>query len=414
MRQLSYFVFTSGEQGIRELDWGIKFASPVLGDYYELDSRYRELLKEFNLSPELERPDSGVGLLVLPWRASLMVFVFPSYDTMKRQNTVAIACNIPADLASSFSVREAARRIWSANDLSKISQHGVERPDVLIFPDEAAPDGEYPFSASSLLMAWPTDERGYLSVNRNVRKLDRHQKVVPPPPPLDRDDFVRTTPRHSYKWIVAACVVAVCAGVFLMSISDDTPPEPPAVTEVVKPAESEVEVKTQPEIEVKTVSEDDKPASPTSSDTPAISEDNEPITEEPVKNRNPDVFEVGRAVLHKALKNLYDTEKPSPEIKTRNGIPVLTFGTKKRFIEDFKILDIPTIFSGGTKFDKDEFVRSLEEKVTSNEEQDEARINFWENDERLQKGKVAESFDVYLDIFIDQALEHFKPINGGE
>ena len=408
MRQLSYFVFTSGEQGIRELDWGIKFASSVLGDYYELDSRYRELLKEFNLSPELERPDSGVGLLVLTWRTSLMVFVFPSYDTMKRQNTVAIACNIPADLASSFSVREAARRIWSANDLSKISQHGVERPDVLIFPDEATPDGEYPFSASSLLMAWPTDERGYLSVNRNVRKLDRRQKVVPPPPPLDRDDFDRTTPRHSYKWIVAACVVAVCAGVFLMSISDDTPPEPPVVREVVKPAEPEVEVKTQPEIEVKPVSEDDKPVSPISLDTPVIFEDNEPHV------KNPDVFEVDKTALHEALKRLYDTKKPSPEIKTRNDIPVLTFGTKKRFIEDFKILDIPTIFSGGTKFDKDEFVRSLEEKVTFNEEQDEARINFWENDEKLQKGKVAESFDVYLDIFIDQALEHFKPINGGE
>lgn len=410
MRQLSYFVFTSGEKGIRELDWGVKFASSVLGDHYELDSSYRELLSEFGLSPSLERPDSGVGLLLLPWRASLLVFIFPGFDTMKRLNTVAIACNIPADLAFSFlpfplNVREVARRIWSANDLPGISQHGAVRPDVLNFPDEAAPDGEYPFVAPSSLMSWPSEERGYLSINYEVRNLDRRSRRELPdePPPLPPEPpAVR---RHvPYKWIAAACVGAVCVGGFLMSTSD-TPPEPPVVREtqlkVVTPVVPKVETPNQIVIsEVKAVSAGKKPI------VSIVSEGKKP-DEEPVKD--PNVFDVDRARFRDVLKGLY-TKSPAPELKSIEGKPVLIFGTTERFFENYRS-DIPTIFSRGTDFDKEDFTRKLDGNITFKKDVEEIRITFWEPDERLQKGA---SFDLWLDIFIDQAIQHFQPINGGE
>ena len=81
MRNLYYFVFTSGEEGVHGLDWGIKFSSKVLGDAVNLDINYRELLKKFALSPSLERPnkDNDIGLLLLPNNSSkLLIFIIKS------------------------------------------------------------------------------------------------------------------------------------------------------------------------------------------------------------------------------------------------------------------------------------------------------------------------------------------------
>ena len=43
-KNLAYWVFTSGEEGVHGLDWGIKHASKSFPDRYKLDSRYRSLL----------------------------------------------------------------------------------------------------------------------------------------------------------------------------------------------------------------------------------------------------------------------------------------------------------------------------------------------------------------------------------
>ena len=67
-KNLAYWVFTSGEEGVHGLDWGVKHASKSFPDRYKLDSRYRSLLKAFSLLPSLERPQRGAGLILLPWQ----------------------------------------------------------------------------------------------------------------------------------------------------------------------------------------------------------------------------------------------------------------------------------------------------------------------------------------------------------
>ena len=39
-KNLAYWVFTSGEEGVHGLDWGVKHASKSFPDRYKLDSRY--------------------------------------------------------------------------------------------------------------------------------------------------------------------------------------------------------------------------------------------------------------------------------------------------------------------------------------------------------------------------------------
>ena len=60
-KNLAYWVFTSGEEGVHGLDWGIKHASKSFADRYKLDSRYRSLLEDFSLSPSLEQERAGAG-----------------------------------------------------------------------------------------------------------------------------------------------------------------------------------------------------------------------------------------------------------------------------------------------------------------------------------------------------------------
>ena len=74
-KNLAYWVFTSGEEGVHGLDWGIKHASKSFADQRKLDSRYRLLLKDFSLSPSLEREQEReqerpkkAGLILLPWQ----------------------------------------------------------------------------------------------------------------------------------------------------------------------------------------------------------------------------------------------------------------------------------------------------------------------------------------------------------
>lgn len=403
MRELSYFVFTSGEEGLRGLDWGIKFASSVLGDNSRLDTSYRDLLQEFSLSTSLERPDSSVGILLLPYRANLLIYIFPGHDTLKRLNTIALACNIPSDISSSLSVREVARRIWSANDLVGISKHGSSRPDVLKFPDETSPSSEYPFFTSSALMTWPTNERGYLSINGNIREIKRRLKPEPKPPTTYE---APPDPRHSpYKWIIAACLVSVIAGagIFMM----------------MKPEESNQETpkNEQPNIMSNDNMQEVKPKSEnvnvikTSLDKGTDSNDEGPE----LKPEPESVFAVSQDNLIKELRGLYDEQTIS-----RTGAPRITSSGALEFTTKQEKLDLnqEAIFSGGSSNDKNLFIKELEQKIEiikhDKEKDYEVRITFFEPDDRVKKGKVGkESFDVYLGIFVDQMKKHFKPINGG-
>ncbi len=252
MRTLSYWVFTSGEEGVHGLDWGVKYASPVLGNPHDLDGRYRALLSEFSLSPNLERPDGGVGLLLLPWQSgTLLGFVFPGQDLKGRPNTIAILCVVPVDLRGSISIRETARRIWSGNDLREISQRGTSRPVSLVIGNEPAPSESYPFVASSALMNWPTQEKGYFSINSNIRELPR----VSPSKNEERLTTLRAsreettqgvpTVKKSGKkmWLVAACLVlALAIGGYTVCSSDpdSDAPTPSLIPQKDTPEQTEL------------------------------------------------------------------------------------------------------------------------------------------------------------------------------
>ena len=223
MRKLSYFVFTSGEEGIHGTDYGIKFASDVFGDHRQLDASYRDLLEGFGLQHGLECPESGVGILLLQWRQKLMVFVFPGKDFLGRPKTAAVAFSIPADIAASFTPRETARRIWSANDVPGIARRDVVRPDAAVFPDEAAPEGNYPFVSSSALLKWPDDDRAYFSINRNIREILRQKEKQAV---NDRNYDSRKKNLPKILWIAAGVMIAIVAGIYPLSDLQQDMPTP--------------------------------------------------------------------------------------------------------------------------------------------------------------------------------------------
>lgn len=244
MRKLSYFVFTSGEEGVHGGDYGIKFASDVFGNLRQLDVSYRELLHDFGLPPDIECPQNGVGLLVLQWRQKLMMFVFADKDLLGRPKTAAVAFSIPADIAASFTPRETARRIWSANDIPEIARRGGVRPVTAVFPDEPAPEGNYPFVSSSALLKWPNDERAYFSVNRNIREIFRQKKQKEEPPR-------KKPPVNNGKILVGAvCVMisAVAAGIYFLSDSVQDTPTPREIITVTESEDRQPSPDIMPEI----------------------------------------------------------------------------------------------------------------------------------------------------------------------
>ena len=367
MRQLSYFIFTSGEEGVHGLDWGIKFASSVLGDHNQLDTSYRDLLREFNLSPNLERPQNSVGLLLLKWTMNLLVFVFPGEDLYGRQNTIAIACNVPVDIVRDKSVREVARRIWSANDLAGIAQRGGFRPDVIVFPDEAAPSIEYPFVTSSILMKWPSDELGYFSINRNIRELHRHSVKVEEPV------IVPPKPRAKLLVIIAACVIVGVVGIFALLPPKNIEPE-------IKPKEIE-SVDNVPEISLDV---------PEIMPTLASSDDtsNDIILTDNVR------------------EDLYDLLKPLRS--ERSEVKLAEAKLKLDSIPRIAGEKLYVAFRNGQygSIRKDIF-DELERKLTIESRNDSIRrieITF-DSDDRLRAMNGDISFDLCVEIFVDQLLK---------
>ena len=387
MRNLYYFVFTSGEEGVHGLDWGIKFSSKILGDAVSLDVNYRNLLKKFGLSPSLERPDkdNDAGLLLLPNNSGkLLIFIIPGRDLKERLNTIAIACNIPIDLTFSFNVREVARRIWNANDLIKISGRNSFRPDTLLFPDEPAPAVEYPFVASSGLMQWPENE-GYLSINRNIRELS----IVNSPEikPNDEPVIVRNIDKIEEKTsllpkilIAGAIGIVFCASFY-------------TVSEILKTSGETIIVEEPPKVQptVKTTS----PDSPSPSKAPImqkIKSSDTPSAKQPDNPDNSKEKEIEENNLREALKSLKPTKDGAViSLDKDNEKKILSFDIENYNENEF--------FS---KIVNDE-VRSHISIERNKRELYTVRFDFWHDDEKLKKGLI--DFDTAVEIFIKQAIK---------
>ena len=177
-KNLAYWVFTSGEEGVHGLDWGIKHASKSFPDRYELDSRYRSLLKAFSLLPSLERPRKGAGLILLPWQGggkdrdeeTLMGFIFPGSDHKGRPNISTVACVVPADVVHDLSLSKVTRALWSSNDLERIARRNSVRPDTLFLDEKPPSAAEVPLPIP-LSLKWPGKDVGYLMMDERVRDL---------------------------------------------------------------------------------------------------------------------------------------------------------------------------------------------------------------------------------------------------
>lgn len=178
-KNLAYWVFTSGEEGVHGLDWGIKHASKSFADRYKLDSRYRSLLKAFRLLPSLERPRKGAGLILLPWQGggkdrdeeTLMGFIFPGSDHKGRPNISTVACVVSADVVRALTPSHVIRALWSSNDLERIAQKNSVRPDTLYLDEEkTSSTREVPLPLFPSL-EWPGKDVGYLMVDGHVRDL---------------------------------------------------------------------------------------------------------------------------------------------------------------------------------------------------------------------------------------------------
>ena len=216
-KNLAYWVFTSGEEGVHGLDWGVKHASKSFPDRYKLDSRYRSLLKAFSLLPSLERPQRGAGLILLPWQGqgkdgdegALMGFIFPGNDHKGRPNTTTVACVVLADVVRTLTLSEVVRALWSSNDLERIARRNSVRPDTLFLDEKPPSAAEVPLPIP-LSLKWPGKDVGYLMMDERVRDLRclSHQ-LCPPPEGAAKKKRLRTL-----QFAAPLVVLALAFGVY--------------------------------------------------------------------------------------------------------------------------------------------------------------------------------------------------------
>lgn len=172
IKNLRYWVFTSGERGIHGLDWGIKHASEYFSDRQQLDTEYRALLKEFGLLPSLERPAKEVGLILLRWKGADFIagFIFAGTDHGDRPNTSSVICVIPSELVGRKSVNELIRDIWAKNNIAEIARKNSQcRPDTLRLEGDSVFTENVPYFKSSV--SWPSDYNGWLQIDGKQREL---------------------------------------------------------------------------------------------------------------------------------------------------------------------------------------------------------------------------------------------------
>jgi len=218
---VSYFIFTSGEEGTSRLDWGVKFVSSEQDkkEWYEWDKKYRKSMDDFGLPPDL-RPISEAGLLMLPWPDENMVltgFIFPYFDIQaKRPNFSLVATLLPCNVYESCTPAEAAKKLWTQNPLEDIAKRPEDRniskesvrPEFLDFnTGEEKGSNPYPQSWDSqdfTSLNWPR-EKAILYVNGKVEYFERSQR--PATEPIEKGKSVQ--PHGWMKKYVAWAVGAV-------------------------------------------------------------------------------------------------------------------------------------------------------------------------------------------------------------
>ena len=181
IKNLRYWVFTSGENGIHGLDWGIKHASEYFLDRQQLDTDYRALLKDFGLPPSLERPAEEVGLILLSWKKSDYIagFIFAGMDHGDRLNTSSVICVIPGELVGRKSVNETLKSVWERNNIAEIARKNSQhRPDTLRLEGDSLVAGNAPYFRSPV--NWPGINNGWLQIDGKQRELSRVNAVTPP------------------------------------------------------------------------------------------------------------------------------------------------------------------------------------------------------------------------------------------
>ena len=172
IKNLRYWVFTSGENGIHGLDWGIKHASEYFSDRQQLDTDYRALLKDFGVPPSLERPTEGVGLILLNWKREDFIagFIFAGTDHGDRPNTSSVISVIPSELIGKKSVNEVIKDIWTKNNIAEIASKNSQcRPDTLRLEGGRVFSEDVPYFKSSV--SWPSYYNGWLQIDGKQREL---------------------------------------------------------------------------------------------------------------------------------------------------------------------------------------------------------------------------------------------------
>ena len=206
IKNLRYWVFTSGERGIHGLDWGIKHASEYFSDRQQLDTEYRALLKEFGLLPSLERPAEEVGLILLRWKGADFIagFIFAGTDHGDRPNTSSVICVIPSELVGRKSVNELIRDIWAKNNIAEIARKNSQcRPDTLRLEGDSVFTENVPYFKSSV--SWPSYYNGWLQIDGKQRELSRVNAVKAPVTQME----IKPPSRGKLKIIVALAAVAM-------------------------------------------------------------------------------------------------------------------------------------------------------------------------------------------------------------
>ena len=181
IKNLRYWVFTSGENGIHGLDWGVKHASEYFADRQKLDTDYRALLKDFGLPPSLERPADEVGLILLSWNKSDYIagFIFAGMDHGDRPNTSSVICVIPGELVGRKSVNETLKSVWEKNNIAEIARKNAQhRPDTLRLEGDSLVAGTVPYFRSAV--SWPSINNGWLQIDGKQRELSRVNAVTTP------------------------------------------------------------------------------------------------------------------------------------------------------------------------------------------------------------------------------------------
>lgn len=189
--RVRYWVFTSGESGVSQTDWGMKFSSPSsslpassLSELQSLDREYRETVRAFGLDPRLQRPKGDFGLLLLPWSEGrvLLGFVLPHQDAHGRPNISLVGCVLDEGTTSRLSPERAAALLWQKNPIATLGRGGI-RPDDLILSDAE------PLEPSSCLvpeLAWPTRDDGVLWIDGTALPHHRREEVSLPTAPGGR------------------------------------------------------------------------------------------------------------------------------------------------------------------------------------------------------------------------------------